>query len=139
MSEGEFLAKVVDRTGCGLLLDVNNAYVGAVNHHRDPRGLIHALPAEAICEVHLAGFAEDRDAAGGRLLIDSHGCAVDDDVWRLYQYTMGRLGPVPTLIERDNDVPSLCVLEDEAARARLVQAGCERQGPGTPSLSRRTA
>jgi uncharacterized protein (UPF0276 family) len=118
--EGGFLAEVVRRTGCGLLLDVNNAYVSGVNHGRDPWALIEALPALAIGEIHLAGFAEDRDAAGDRLLIDHHGSAVDDQVWRLYERTLDALGPRPTLIERDHDVPALPALAAEAARARAL-------------------
>jgi len=118
--EGAFIAEVVRRTGCGVLLDVNNAYVSGVNHGRDPWALIEALPAEAIGEIHLAGFAEDRDAAGDRLLIDHHGAPVDAAVWALYQRTLERLGPRPTLIERDNEVPALPVLAAEAAHARAA-------------------
>ena len=118
MGEGAFIAEVVRRTGCGVLLDVNNAYVSGVNHGRDPWALVEALPAGSIGEIHLAGFAEDRDAAGDRLLIDHHGAPVDDAVWRLYERCIGRFGAVPTLIERDNDVPPLLVLAAEAARAR---------------------
>jgi hypothetical protein len=121
MDEGSFLAEVVRRTGCGLLLDVNNAYVSAVNHGRDPWALIEALPAAAVAEIHLAGFADDHDAAGARLLIDHHGAPVDAAVWALYARTIERLGPVPTLIERDNDVPALARLEAEAARAAELQ------------------
>ena len=124
MDEGVFLAEVVRRTGCGLLLDLNNAHVSGVNHGRDPWTLIAALPPAAIGEIHLAGFAEDRDAAGERLLIDHHGAPVDDAVWRLYERCIEQLGPVPTLIERDNDVPPLPVLaaEADAARARMRRA-----------------
>jgi uncharacterized protein (UPF0276 family) len=118
--EGAFIAEVVRRTGCGVLLDVNNAYVSGVNHGRDPWALIEALPAGAIGEIHLAGFAEDRDAAGDRLLIDHHGAPVDAAVWALYQRTLERLGPRPTLIERDNEVPALPVLAAEAAHARAA-------------------
>jgi uncharacterized protein (UPF0276 family) len=118
MDEGAFIAEVVRRTGCGLLLDVNNAYVSGVNHGCDPWALIEALPAQAIGEIHLAGFAEDRDAAGDRLLIDHHGAPVDAAVWQLYERCLERLGPVPTLIERDNDLPALPVLAAEAALAR---------------------
>ncbi len=118
MDEGSFIAEVVRRTGCGVLLDVNNAYVSGVNHGRDPWTLVEVLPAHAIGEIHLAGFAEDRDAAGDRLLIDHHGAPVDDAVWRLYERCIERFGAVPTLIERDNDVPPLPVLAGEAARAR---------------------
>lgn len=127
MSEGEFLAAVVARTGCGLLLDVNNAYVSAVNHGRDARVLIDALPADAVGEIHLAGHAEDRDGAGDRLLIDAHGSPVAEAVWALYRHAVARCGPRPTLIERDHDVPSYEVLAAEALRAartmREVVAG----------------
>jgi hypothetical protein len=118
MDEAQFLREVVHRTGCGLLLDVNNAYVSAVNHGRDAAAFIEALPLDAVGEVHLAGFAEDRDAAGDRLLIDAHGSPVDDAVWQLYRHALDRLGEMPTLIERDNNVPALDTLLAEAGRAR---------------------
>lgn len=125
MDEATFLAEVVRRTGCALLLDVNNAYVSGVNHGCDPWGsietLIAGLPAEAVAEIHLAGFAEDRDAADDRLLIDHHGAAVGPAVWSLYERTIALLGPVPTLIERDNHLPALAVLEQEAQRALDLQ------------------
>lgn len=125
MDESAFLAEVVRRTGCALLLDVNNAYVSGVNHGRDPwtmiASLLDAVPHGTVSEIHLAGFAEDRDAAGDRLLIDHHGAAVDAAVWSLYRRTIERLGPVPTLIERDNHVPALDVLEAEAQCALDLQ------------------
>jgi hypothetical protein len=123
MDEGTFLAEVAERTGCGLLLDVNNAYISAVNHGRDPWDLIAALPAAAIGEIHLAGFAEDRDGAGERLLIDTHAAPVADPVWHLYRRTLRHLGPRPTLIERDQSIPPLAVLVTEAQRARSALAG----------------
>ncbi len=124
MDEGTFLAEVAARTGCGLLLDVNNAYISAVNHGRDPWDLIAALPAAAVGEIHLAGFAEDRDGAGDRLLIDTHGAPVAEAVWDLYRRTLRHLGPRPTLIERDQAIPPLAILVAEAQRARsaLVDA-----------------
>lgn len=126
MDEAAFLCAVVQRTGCALLLDVNNAYVSAVNHGRDPWALIDAVPAAAVAEIHLAGFAVDRDASGDRLLIDSHGSPVADAVWALYRRTIDRLGARPTLIERDKDVPALAVLVAEASRARRLQtAACD--------------
>lgn len=129
MSEAQFLCELVQRTGCGLLLDVNNAYVSGINHGRDPWALIEALPGEAVGEIHLAGFAEDRDGAGDRLLIDHHGAPVDDAVWSLYRRTIERLGPRPTLIERDNDIPALEVVAHEVARAReaLCRVAAEAQ------------
>jgi uncharacterized protein (UPF0276 family) len=117
LGEAEFLGDVVARTGCGLLLDVNNAYVSAVNHGRDARAFIDALPADAVGEIHLAGYAEDRDAAGDRLLIDTHGAPVAEAVWALYRHAVARCGPQPTLIERDHDVPAFGVLAAEARRA----------------------
>ena len=118
MDEAGFLREVVRRTGCALLLDVNNAYVNAVNHGGDAWAFIRALPAEAVEEIHLAGFAEDLDGAGARLLIDHHGTPVADVVWALYARAIDWLGPVPTLIERDNHIPALAVLEAEATLAR---------------------
>lgn len=127
LDEGSFLAELVRRTGCGLLLDVNNAYVSGVNQHRDPWALIAALPPDAVEEIHLAGFAEDVDAAGDRLLIDHHGSPVDDAVWALYRRTIDWLGPRPTLIERDNHLPPLPVLLAEADRARALQRAAARR------------
>ena len=123
MDEAFFLRDVVRRTGCGLLLDVSNAYVSAVNHGGDARAFIDALPSAAIGEIHLAGFAEDLDAAGDRLLIDSHGAPVAAAVWALYAHALNLLGPRPTLIERDHDVPPLAVLEAEALQARAAMQG----------------
>jgi uncharacterized protein (UPF0276 family) len=123
-TEAAFIGEVVRRTGCGLLLDVNNAHVSAVNHGRDAFAFIAALPAPAIGEIHLAGHAQDVDAAGDRLLIDTHGAPVADEVWRLYQRTLQRLGPVPTLIERDNDLPSFAALKAEALQAAAHLGRC---------------
>lgn len=124
MDEATFLCEVVRRTGCGLLLDVTNVYVSAVNHGRDPWALIAALPPHAVAEIHLAGFSEDRDGAGDRLLIDTHGAPVDAAVWALYRRTLAHLGPRPTLIERDQEIPPLeCLLAEAAlARAALTEA-----------------
>lgn len=120
MSEPAFLREIVRRTGCALLLDVTNVHVSCINHNRSPLDYLHALPLDAVTEVHLAGFAWDTDALGAPLLIDSHGCAVADVVWDLYAEFMARLKPVATLLERDNDVPSLDVLVAEALRAEAV-------------------
>lgn len=117
LDEASFITEVVRRTGCGLLLDVNNVYVSSVNHHRDPNACLRALPLSQVGEIHLAGFAEQLDAAGDRLLIDSHGSSVSQDVWDLYAHAIGLTGPVATLIERDNDVPPLAILVAEAAIA----------------------
>ena len=117
MDEAQFLNAVVQRTGCGLLLDVNNVYVSCINHQRDPWAYIQSLPLQTVGELHLAGFAEDSDAVGARLLIDSHGAPVDQAVWALYAQTLALTGALPTLIERDHQVPALAVLLAEAQQA----------------------
>ena len=120
MDEAAFIGEVVRRSGCGLLLDVNNAYVSSVNHHWDVQAYLRALPLHAVGEIHLAGFAEDRDAAGDRLLIDNHGAPVDAAVWRLYTEVLQLIGATPTLLERDNAIPPLDVLVQEAQRAQTL-------------------
>ncbi len=113
-NEATFLSEVVRRTGCGLLLDVNNVYVSSVNHQRDAHAVIRALPLAQVGEIHLAGFAEQVDGNNDRLLIDSHGSPVAQAVWDLYAFTLGLTGPVATLLERDNDIPAWPVLLAEA-------------------------
>jgi uncharacterized protein len=120
MSEVDFLRAVVGRTGCGLLLDINNVYVSAINHGFEPMAYIDAFPLRAVAEIHLAGFAEDHDDDNARLLIDSHAGPVAEPVWSLYWRTIARTGPVPTLIEWDNDVPPFAALVKEAARAQTI-------------------
>jgi uncharacterized protein (UPF0276 family) len=112
--EATFIAEVVRRTGCGLLLDVNNVYVSSVNHQRDAHAVIRAMPLAQVGEIHLAGFAEQVDGNNDRLLIDSHGSTVAQAVWDLYAFTLGLTGPVATLLERDNDIPTWPVLLAEA-------------------------
>ncbi|MDZ4255108.1 MAG: DUF692 domain-containing protein [Sulfuritalea sp.] len=120
MAEPEFISEVVHRTGCGLLLDVNNVHVSCVNHHRDPHAHIRAMPLDEVAQIHLAGFAQDQDAAGAPLLIDSHGAPVAQAVWELYCYALDWVGPTPTLIERDNDIPAFPVLFAEAQQAERI-------------------
>lgn len=127
LAETEFIAEVVRRTGCGLLLDVNNAYVSCVNHGREPRAYLQALPLAAVGEIHLAGFARQQDAAGDELLIDSHGSPVDRAVWALYEFALARRGPTPTLIERDNDIPPFDVLLGEAGEAERLLAAARSE------------
>ncbi len=117
LDEAAFLSEVVRRTGCGLLLDVNNTYVCSINHRRDARAYLRALPLSEVGEIHLAGFAQQLDGNGDVLLIDSHGSPVAQAVWDLYEYTLGLTGAVATLIERDNDIPAWSVLLAEAQRA----------------------
>jgi len=126
MSEIEFLRAVVQRTGCGLLLDVNNVHVSAVNHGFDAAAYVDGFPMQHVGEVHLAGFAEDCDSTNARLLIDDHGRPVDEVVWGLYRRALARGCFAPTLIEWDNNVPPFAVLAAEADRARgvmLAEAG----------------
>jgi uncharacterized protein (UPF0276 family) len=113
-NEATFLSEVVRRTGCGLLLDVNNVYVSSVNHRRDAQAVIRAMPLSQVGEIHLAGFAQQTDANNDLLLIDSHGSPVAQAVWDLYAFTLGLTGPVATLLERDNDIPTWPVLLAEA-------------------------
>lgn len=117
IDEIDFLAAIAQRTGCGLLLDVNNVMVSAVNHRLDATAYINRFPVELVGEIHLAGYDETTDSAGDRLLIDAHGTAVKSDVIALYQHTLARCGPLPTLIEWDNDVPDFATLHAEAQRA----------------------
>jgi len=112
MSEGEFLAELARRSGCGVLLDVNNLYVNQVNLGRPAFETIGALSASCVAEIHLAGHLRRGD-----LLIDHHGDRVAQPVWELYQAALGRFDPVPTLIEWDTDIPPLEVLLEEAAKA----------------------
>ncbi|MBA2921309.1 DUF692 domain-containing protein [Pseudomonas sp. P7] len=117
LDETDFISETIRRTGCGLLLDVNNAYVSCINHQRDPLTYIDALPLHAVGEIHLAGFGEDTDNLGDRLLIDDHGAPINNAVWQLYKQVLTRTGPVATLIERDNHVPAFNVLHAEAQQA----------------------
>lgn len=127
MSETQFLTEVLQRTGCGLLLDVNNVHVSCINHGRGAHAYIDALPLDAVGEIHLAGFTPDRDAADAPLLIDSHGAPVADPVWALYAQVLARTGPLPTLIEWDTDVPDFATLLAEAARANAILHAAEGQ------------
>jgi uncharacterized protein (UPF0276 family) len=113
--EWEFLAAAAENTGCGILLDVNNVYVSAVNHGFDPYLYIRAIPSAAIHELHLAGFHD-----AGDCLIDTHGTPVSEQVWKLYRYTLQHHGAKPTLIEWDSDIPELPVLMNEAAKAQSL-------------------
>ena len=125
--EWEFLAKVAERTGCGILCDVNNIYVSACNHGWDASAYIAALPPAAVGEIHLAGHAVKKLDGGRALRIDDHGSRVAPEVWALYAEALARFGPVPTLIEWDTNVPPLKVLLEEAARAAAVLEKTERE------------
>jgi uncharacterized protein (UPF0276 family) len=128
MSEVAFLREVVRRTGCGLLLDVNNVYVSAINHGTEPMAYLDEFPIEQVGEIHLGGHAEDHDDLDAKLLIDAHGAPVAETVWHLYARAISRRGPVPTLIEWDNEVPAFAVLAAEAARAaEILRAEMQRR------------
>lgn len=116
-AEPDFLAEIARRTGCGLLLDVNNVFISATNLGFSPQGYIDAFPLTEVGEIHLGGHDDDIDDHGAPLLIDSHGREVADPVWALLDYTLARSGPKPTLIEWDTDVPDWPVLASEARRA----------------------
>jgi uncharacterized protein len=119
LTEPEFLTELVRRSGCGLLLDLNNIVVTAHNLRLDPRDWLVGLPGEAITEYHLAGHAAN-DADGEPILIDDHGSRVGDEVWAQFGEAVRRYGPRPTLIEWDTDIPALPVLLEEAAKAERV-------------------
>jgi len=120
MSETDFLREIARRTGCGLLLDVNNVFVSATNLDTDPIAYIDDFPLDHVGEIHLGGHDEDEDDHGAPLLIDSHGREVADPVWALYDYVIAKAGARPTLIEWDNDVPDWPTLEAEAQRAHAI-------------------
>lgn len=121
-AETDFLRELAERTGCGLLLDVNNVFISASNLETDPERYIDAFPLEYVGEIHLGGHDEDEDDHGAPLLIDSHGREVADPVWSLYAYTIEKAGPRPTLIEWDTNVPEWALLEAEARRAAHLLA-----------------
>jgi hypothetical protein len=117
MTEIEFLRAVLDEADCGLLLDVNNIFVNAINHGYDARQFLHALPASRICYFHVAGhYVEAPD-----LRVDTHGAAVCPDVWSLLDEAFALFGPVPTLLERDFNFPPLPELVREVADVRARQ------------------
>jgi hypothetical protein len=117
--EIEFLAELARRTGCGLLLDVNNVYVGARNLGYSAEAYLDAFPGELVMEIHLAGHTRDRNL-GESLLVDSHDAPVAPEVWTLYERLIRRIGARPTLIERDDNVPGFAVLLAERQRADAV-------------------
>ena len=124
LSEVDFLAELVTRTGCQLLCDVSNAFLSAANMGYDAYGYIDAFPAHAVAELHLGGFTREADDAtpGGEILIDTHASAIAEPVWDLYAYALSRFGKRPTLIEWDNELPAFGRLLAEAARADAVAA-----------------
>lgn len=125
MTEWEFLAALVERSGCELLLDVNNVYVNAMNHGFDPRTFIDAIPVGVVRQIHLAGHTDEGDH-----LVDTHDAPVSEPVWELYERSVERFGAVPAMIERDAHIPPLAELLDELqiARVRAERALTRRSG-----------
>ena len=119
-SETSFLSELARRSGCGLLIDVNNVAVGAHNLGFDPVAWLDAIPADYVGEIHVAGHSLD---AAGTLLIDSHDEPVSEQVWQLYAQLVERIGQRPTLIERDGNVPTFAELMRERSRAQALVAG----------------
>lgn len=140
MPEWEFMAAIVKRTGCGLLLDVNNIHVSAHNHSFDANTYLDAVPLDAVQEIHVAGhfvqhFAGD-DGTDRVILIDDHGTHVEPAVWTLFRRALDRVGPMPTLVEWDNNIPDLDVLLAEARKAELILAAARAQHGHSANLGR---
>jgi uncharacterized protein len=126
--ETEFLSEISRRTGCGLLLDVNNVFVQACNHGTSAETYLNAFPLARVKQIHLGGHDEQQDEAGALLVIDAHGSPVADPVWQLFAEVIETAGPLPTLIEWDNDVPDFATLADEAAAAgRILRRAARRR------------
>jgi len=120
MSETEFIRALIKRTGCGLLLDVNNVFVSATNHGYSALDYLADFPLHDVGEIHLAGHAEQADDEGDLLLIDSHDGPVADAVWKLFEIVISRCGPIPTLVEWDSKIPEWPVLRSEATAAQAI-------------------
>jgi uncharacterized protein len=120
VSETDFIRAIAKRTGCGLLLDVNNVFVSATNHGLSAMDYLSDFPLSNVGEIHLAGHAEQSDDEGEPLLIDSHDAPVADGVWKLYEFVLSRVGAIPTLIEWDSNLPEWPILKAEAAAAQAI-------------------
>jgi uncharacterized protein len=124
--EVDFLSEVSKRTGCGLLLDINNVFVSATNHASQPLSYLDSFPLDQVKEIHLGGHDGEIDDAGASLLIDTHGSPIAAAVWKLYAHVIARIGPVPTLIEWDNDIPDWATLCAEAVAAQDILSSAKR-------------
>jgi len=130
MNEAEFLSELVSETGCGILLDINNAYVNEFNHGNSAKTFIDTLPVESIGEIHLAGYEDKTD-----YLIDAHNNRVTDPVWALFEYYLQHAQGSPVLIEWDNDIPEFSELLDEAEKAkRVISKTVNDKGPGSGEI-----
>lgn len=125
--EVEFLREITARTGCGLLLDVNNVFVACANHGQDPHTYLAGFPFDQVGELHLGGHTATEDETGALLLIDTHDKPVADPVWRLFADVIGRTGPVASLIERDGDIPAWPVLRGEAEAAQAILSRAQKR------------
>jgi len=127
MDEPEFLVETARRSGCGLLVDINNIWISANNVGIDPHKYINSLPPALVGELHIAGYMEDPEL-GRSLLIDHHGAAVSEAVWSLLDFALGRLGPKPVLVERDTNIPDFSELDAERRRAdaALARVGADQ-------------
>ncbi len=128
MPETAFIAEIARRTGCGLLLDINNVFVSCNNLGRDPGVYLDGFPMKAVREIHLAGHSQRHDANGVPFLVDSHDRPVAEPVWALYRRVIARTGPLATLIERDADIPEWDTLHAEAQQAEALMADCQPGG-----------
>jgi hypothetical protein len=128
MSETDFIRSTAQRTGCGVLLDINNVFVSATNHGFSALQYLADFPLSQVGEIHLAGHAEQSDDEGDLLLIDSHDGPVADAVWRLFEIVIARRGPIPTLIEWDSKIPDWPILKAEAAAAQAILDRCHARG-----------
>jgi len=124
--EVDFLTELSKRTGCGLLLDINNVFVSAKNHGTQPLTFLDSFPCDQVKEIHLGGHAEDVDDVDAPLLIDTHGSPIAEAVWTLYAHVIARTGALPTLIEWDNDVPDWPTLLAEAVAAQDILSDASR-------------
>ncbi|MDA9509294.1 hypothetical protein XI09_32585 [Bradyrhizobium sp. CCBAU 11386] len=136
ISETDFIRGIVERTGCGLLLDINNVFVSATNHGFSALDYLAGFPLAHVEEIHLAGHAEQTDDDGNLLLIDSHDGPVADAVWKLFEIIVARRGPVPTLIEWDSNIPDWPILRAEAVAAQAI---LDRSQTATAAEDRRAA
>ncbi len=119
MSEYEFMNQIAQKTGCHILLDINNIYVQSVNHNFDPYHYLDNIHVEPVKELHLAGHTE-REFEDGKILVDTHNTPVQDEVWDLYVHAVRKFGAIPTLIEWDGDFPELSVIVDESDKAQAI-------------------
>jgi uncharacterized protein (UPF0276 family) len=131
MEEWDFLAEIARRADCGILLDVNNVYVSAVNHGFDPITFLEGIPLERVGQFHLAGHSTNELENGRKFLVDTHDHPVCDEVWELLERAVERFGPVPTMIERDANIPALAELENELSVAERIRSRALARDTGT--------